>query len=202
MPDNELEIKALSSKDSVYLSETLFRAFYDDPIVNWIYGDHHDMRRIFKLYAESLYLEAGLCFSCKNASAVMMLPPELKNEFSTLKEFFTFCFAVSKGHLVKGTLRALQYLEKIEQLKPDFPHYYIHSIGVLPEFRGKGFGSALLQKCIRESEKTGVPIYLENSKKENLIFYHRYGFELISEVSLGPNAPKVWPMIWHPTPKP
>ncbi len=56
---------------------------------------------------------------------------------------------------------------------------YVGGIQILPEFQGKGIGTALFTELVEESKKTGVPIMLEvhdvNTNAMN--FYKDLGFK-------------------------
>ena len=56
---------------------------------------------------------------------------------------------------------------------------YIGGIQILPEFQGKGIGTALFSDLIRESNKNNVPITLEvhDVNVNALKFYTNLGFE-------------------------
>lgn len=55
---------------------------------------------------------------------------------------------------------------------------YVGGIQILPEFQGKGIGTALFRDLIHESEAIGLPITLEvHDVNENALrFYARLGF--------------------------
>jgi GNAT superfamily N-acetyltransferase len=55
---------------------------------------------------------------------------------------------------------------------------YIGGIQILPEFQGKGIGTALFLDLIKESETTGLPIALEvhDVNESALRFYMNLGF--------------------------
>jgi GNAT superfamily N-acetyltransferase len=57
-------------------------------------------------------------------------------------------------------------------------HTYVGGIQLLPEFQGKGIGTALFAELIRESETEGLPIALEvhDVNEDALRFYTRLGF--------------------------
>ncbi|MCR4279495.1 MAG: GNAT family N-acetyltransferase [Candidatus Zambryskibacteria bacterium] len=55
---------------------------------------------------------------------------------------------------------------------------YIGGIQILPEFQGKGIGTAILKDLIAESETTRIPITLEvhHANKRAISFYKNLGF--------------------------
>lgn len=56
---------------------------------------------------------------------------------------------------------------------------YIGGIQILPEFQGKGIGTAILKDLINESESTGIPITLEVHyvNEKAIYFYKKIGFQ-------------------------
>lgn len=55
---------------------------------------------------------------------------------------------------------------------------YIGGIQILPEFQGKGVGSAIVSDLIKESHKLHIPITLEvhDVNTRAMAFYKKYGF--------------------------
>lgn len=56
---------------------------------------------------------------------------------------------------------------------------YVGGIQILPEFQGKGIGSAIFQDLIAESESTRIPITLEvhHVNEKATSFYKKLGFQ-------------------------
>ncbi len=107
-----------------------------------------------------------------------------------------------KPILKHGGLRALKRGiiadEIVSKKAPKYPFYYIFAIGACKTARGKGYGSALMRRCIDIAEADNIPIYLENSKRENLRFYEGHGFEVIEEITIGKGSPPMWLMLRKP----
>ena len=61
---------------------------------------------------------------------------------------------------------------------------YLLVIGVAPAFQGQGFGGKLLRALIKESERTGTPLYLETETESNVRLYERFGFVVVKEIVL------------------
>jgi ribosomal protein S18 acetylase RimI-like enzyme len=60
---------------------------------------------------------------------------------------------------------------------------YIGGMQVLPEYRGRGLGTAILESLIEESEQTSKPIRLEvfHNNQQALDLYEKVGFKVVEE---------------------
>ena len=60
-------------------------------------------------------------------------------------------------------------------------HWHLGPIGVLPSHRGIGIGSRLMQRFCKEVDTCSAKAYLETDLDENVRFYKKFGFEIISK---------------------
>lgn len=60
---------------------------------------------------------------------------------------------------------------------------YIGGMQILPEYRGRGLGTAILESLIEESKQTSKPIRLEvfHNNQQALDLYEKVGFKVIEE---------------------
>ena len=75
----------------------------------------------------------------------------------------------------------MRWLDEVEKIHPQKPHYYLEYIGVEPLFQGKSIGSIIMQHLINKADEVSVGCYLENADPRNLSFYKRFGFQVIDE---------------------
>jgi ribosomal protein S18 acetylase RimI-like enzyme len=75
----------------------------------------------------------------------------------------------------------MRWLDEIEKIHPDEPHYYLEYLGVEPEHQGKALGSTLMEHLICKADEAQVGCYLENANPRNVAFYQRFGFKIIDE---------------------
>jgi ribosomal protein S18 acetylase RimI-like enzyme len=61
------------------------------------------------------------------------------------------------------------------------PHWYLNTIGVVPEAQGKGVGTALLDAMFERLDREGLPAYLDTGTDENVNYYKRRGFVVQAE---------------------
>ena len=63
-------------------------------------------------------------------------------------------------------------------------HWHLGPIGVLPSHRGMGVGTELMQRFCKEADNCSAKAYLETDLDENVRFYKKFGFKLISESAI------------------
>lgn len=78
-----------------------------------------------------------------------------------------------------------------------YPHWYLGTLGVHPDARGRGVGSALLRPALEAADSDGVPARLETSSRRNVALYERHGFRTTAEVAV-PEGPRCWIMERRP----
>jgi ribosomal protein S18 acetylase RimI-like enzyme len=63
-------------------------------------------------------------------------------------------------------------------------HWHLGPIGVLPSHRRMGVGTKLMECFCKEVDNCSARAYLETDLDENVLFYEKFGFKLISESSI------------------
>ena len=63
---------------------------------------------------------------------------------------------------------------------PKEQHWHLGPIGVLPSHRRLGIGSLLMERFCEEVDRCSAKAYLETDLDENVDFYQKFGFEVIS----------------------
>jgi ribosomal protein S18 acetylase RimI-like enzyme len=194
------DVRHATDADRASLTETLARAFYDDPVMTWFFPEDDRRlernRRFFAIRLRQL-LPHGETYTVDGAlgGALWAAPDrwrvgrveEARMGVALLPALWRRLGVVFKG------------VEMIEAAHPRDPHYYLAVLGTDPEAQGRGVGSALIQPMLEACDRDEVPAYLESSKERNIDFYARHGFRVTDEVRL-PRGPRVWPMWRDPRP--
>lgn len=79
-------------------------------------------------------------------------------------------------YLIKGTL-----IDKLLTAKVGSDDYYLSNVAVVPDFRGQGIGTYILENALKLAEEAGCPRVILNvtlKNKKALKFYKRFGFKL------------------------
>jgi ribosomal protein S18 acetylase RimI-like enzyme len=147
-------VEGLTTKDAAWASEILRQAFHTDPLLNFIYGDTINapgklnwfFRVTFRLAA--LY---GECFSTAEKDGVlMMLPPDQTK--MTLGKMYKSGFLAAPFKMgwasFSRMMTFMDFAEKEHKAATAIDHYYIMTVGVLPERQGMGIGKKLMTKAL------------------------------------------------------
>lgn len=193
-----IKLQKLKTGDHERITTIMNEVFDDDPVQRWVFGPTMPVGLYFGQAAHALYLTQDCSFATEdNQAAVLMLRPNTKKQIPIYK-----LLPLAKPILKHGGLRALKRGivadEIVTKKSPKYPFYYIFAIGACKAARGRGYGTSLMRRCIEIAEADNMPIYLENSKRENLRFYEGHGFNVIEKIYLGSDSPPMWLMVRQP----
>jgi ribosomal protein S18 acetylase RimI-like enzyme len=96
----------------------------------------------------------------------------------------------------KKTRETLKVMQK--EQKENFeinPHIYLAVLGVSQKHQRKGFGGKMLKALIELADTLGLPIYFETQTEGNVVFYKKFGFEVMKEISLPNFNFPMWYMV-------
>ncbi len=79
--------------------------------------------------------------------------------------------------------------------RPDSPVWFLGTVGVRAESRGRGLGRRVIEAGLREADAQGVPAFLETSAEHNVRLYESLGFRVTAEYDLPGDGPHTWAML-------
>ena len=191
-------VRRATSPDRPAVVKTLGRAFYDDPVMKWLFP--WDARRLGILEAffdvtMRLYLRNDEVELYGDTLGAALWAPPGKWRVGPLDMMRNFpkLVPVMRSRAIRG----LQTMTYVEKHHPHEPHEYLAVLGTEPDHQGKGIGSALLRSMLERCDREGMPAYLESSSEDSKRLYLRHGFEVTRELPLPPDGPPVW-LMWRP----
>jgi len=183
--------------DSALVGRIIGEAFADDPISLWILQKPKLITRLMTRLARAVYVPAGFCEYLDNKQgATMWMPPGGSKAMSAGAQLGVLSDILLAG-VPSALSRSTAFETAMKAVKPKEPHFYLFTIGVVPEGQGKGLGGALLRSGLEKVDRASMPAFLESSKPENIPIYQRYGFELTQGPDLPEGCPPIYPM-WRP----
>ena len=190
----EISVRNATPADSAAISQTLARAFHDDPLMCHFLPDEatrpYKLLRLFALLFK-LALPFGGCDVTETCEAATIWRPPGQWHMPFWQ------YVVHAGALlgIFGT-RALGIaaaMDAVEKVHPKVPHWYLQVVGTDTQNQGKGYGGRVLRHRLAAIDAAHMPAYLESSKEANIPIYQSFGFELRSEIKI-PNGPTLFPM--------
>jgi GNAT superfamily N-acetyltransferase len=197
------EVREATAQDVEGIADALVRAFFDDPLMAFLFQDDDGRRRKSRLFfvgdAKRAIVKAkGRVETTTDGpakgGAIWFAPDQWRTGGLELFTQLPMLFKMGTE-----TPRALGVLNQVEKVHPKTPHWYLAVLGTDPDHQGKGVGSALLAPVLQKCDQEGIPAYLESSKNQNIPFYERHGFTVSSELKLK-DGPSIWPMWRDPKP--
>ncbi|HVS29627.1 MAG TPA: GNAT family N-acetyltransferase [Solirubrobacteraceae bacterium] len=188
-------VRRATSADSETLSDVLARAFFDDPVLEWMYrGDRARMRggrSFFRRRLDDLLRDEDVFTTEGLAGAAVWAPPDRWHVELAQQLRLTHALALTGTRLP----RVYAGFNLIERKHRSEPHYYLAVLGTDPLLQGRGVGSAVLRPILERCDRDGVPAYLETAKERNIAFYARHGFRVTEQIQL-PKGPPMW-LMWR-----
>lgn len=195
----------LQKHDADRAGLTLTEAFQDDPVFNAIFEDATpEQRQAFFTTPVQYGLKYGQVFApSAQLEGVAAWVPGRYAEMTIMRLIFSGAFwtGMKMGMDVSqrmSTVLKPTDLDRIEFMRGR-DYTYLVIIGVAPQYQGQGFGGQLLQAVIDQSDKSGLPVYLETETEENVQLYQHFGFTVMKVVTLPLIDLPMWEMIREPT---
>ena len=176
-------------------ASTMTLAFAADPVVRWAFPD---ARQYMTTFMPLVGIFGGPGFDHGSAYVIgdfsgtaLWVPPGTEPDFEAIAALF-------EQNMAQPALGSLLSLfEQMAEHHPSEPHWYLPLIGVEPAYRGKAFGSALMDHALVRCDRDQKPAYLEATSPANLSLYERHGFRLLGEFRSG-DSPPMFPMLREP----
>jgi ribosomal protein S18 acetylase RimI-like enzyme len=71
----------------------------------------------------------------------------------------------------------------------------MQTIGIAPQFQGKGYANKLLRPMLSRIDDDGLPCYLETVDEQNVSFYEHFGFKIVDKSNVPETTLINWAML-------
>ncbi|MBF6180753.1 GNAT family N-acetyltransferase [Nocardia otitidiscaviarum] len=200
----QVTVRPATDSDIPELARVLGIAFLDDPVATYFVPDAgvraDRMALMYATLTRTHFLRYGGVDVVEDdagtiVGAAVWAPPGHWHASTAA----TLRAAPNMIRAFRGRIRlAGRMAERMADVHPREPHWYLAFIGTLPTARGRGYGQALLNSRLDRCDAEGVPAYLESSKAENVPYYERFGFVQTAEHDFTDGGPLVWSMWREP----
>lgn len=183
------------------IASTLGAAFSDYSWTRWtVSEDDHEARvaELQRLYVEHVALPHGTVWVDDEVTAVAaFLPPTLPELPDAVVERIV-ALQGDDGLARQAAADAAVAARAAEipaEARAACDHAWVlATVGVHPDHRGAGLGSAVIDAGLADLEESTASCTLQTSDERNVAFYERLGFAVTTVVDV-PAGPTVWSML-------
>lgn len=183
-------------------TETLVKAFWDHPPLQYYYPDEAERQRIAP-YFFSLAVRGGLRYGEVHASSpdlegiAVWLPSDSYPVMSwRLLRSVPLSEILGFGRHGGSRMRRLgQHIDQVHGCLAPFKHWFLQAIGVVPQFQGQGRAGRLLSPMLARADEEGLPCYLETLEEKNVRLYEHFGFAVVEESRIPETTLTNWAML-------
>lgn len=199
-PASGQAVRKARMEDVPRLAQALARAFDGDPPMRWFLPDAETRveraRRLFDVMLRRVHLARDYCYTTENLAGGALWVPPGNWRLGVVDQV-----ALLPGMLRvfgRGLGRAQRGLTVMESGHPRAVHYYLDSLGVEPQWQGRGLGSALMRPVLERCDAQRMPAYLNAGSPGSRDLYLRHGFQVTEEFRLPDGGPPLWRMWREP----
>ena len=193
-------VRKATRDDVPRLALALARAFDTDPPMRWFLRDEarrvEQARDMFDVMLRTVHLARDACYTTEGVIGGALWVPPGRWQLGFVQQL----------RLLPGMIRvfgrdlprAQRGLAVMDSGHPRRPHWYLDSLGVEPEWQGKGIGSALMAPVLEICDGDRMPAYLNAGSPRSRELYRRHGFTVTDEFRLPEGGPPLWRMWREP----
>ena len=93
---------------------------------------------------------------------------------------------------------AADFVEARHQLTAPAGHWFLDSVGVLPQYQGKGYGGKLIRAMLARTDRERLPVYLDTMDETDVRRYEHFGFKVIDKSPVPKTNLTNWSMLREP----
>ncbi len=185
-------IDTITMEERKLLAVVFSKSLFLDPMYNQIFPEEEENLYYFTRFWEQMIdytYKYGYVMSTDKKTSVLCLLPPSRTDFSLSLLWgtrFGIPLSVMRFPFAKiiMTFSILFSMGAIQSRLIPEPHWYLMSLGVLPEEQGKGKGKKLLTEMLEIVTRDSRPVYLETETEKNVSIYEKYGFRVERETTL------------------
>ena len=199
---SEKSIIRLDKSHIASAGEILGRSLKDDPASIHVIPDKEDRHaKIHHVFQMTSCL--GVRFGEVHATSPNLEAIAVWLPFKVYKvKFFNALICSLKAKMYKLGMEASKRVKPIQEADKEAhlefaptDHWYLQTLGVDPQYQGKGYGTILVKYMLDKIDKNPLPVFLETSNQRNVRFYEKLGFKVMKEYLVPETEVTQWYML-------
>ncbi len=193
--DNLYPIRKKELKD---VSKVLGDAFSRDPIMEAWELKGEEINTCYEMFIRYCLRYGSVYATSENLEGIMAILPSkygIMTAWPMIRSGAIFPAMKLRKKFNREMLETLEFLEEEKKIFEIHPHIYLAVLGVSQENQTKGYGRKMMEALIEMADNQGLPTYFETQTEGNVVFYKKFGFEVIKEVKLPNFDINMWYMF-------
>jgi len=183
-------------------AEMLSRAFRDYPLLQYCFPDELERGKVapyffqFILYYGIRYGETYATSPNLEGVALWIPSGNYPVTFWKLIRSVPLSVIFGFGRYGGGRMRHIgEHIDAVHQRLAPFKHWFLQTIGVDPQFQGKGYAGKVLRPMFFRIDEEGLPCYLETLDEQNVQLYEHFGFKVVEKATIPKTSLTNWAML-------
>lgn len=192
----------LNKSDIQPAVEVLTRAFRNYPLLKYFFSDELERERIapyFFQYILNYGVRHGEIYATSpnlEGVAVWLTSDKYPMTFWRSIRFVPLSIIFGLGREGGSRMRYTgEYIDTVHKRLVPFKHWFLQTIGVDPQFQGKGYAGKLIRAMLARIDKEDLPCYLEALDEKNARLYEHFGFRVIEKSAIPKTKLTNWAML-------
>lgn len=200
--DNIIEVKEIIESEIEQAAITLFNAFENDALIQWIFGDKRLYTQqgipVFKTWIKYCVLY-GKAFRTNHFEAVALRKKPGDNKF-TFWRMWRSGMLKAPALLGKAAFKRLMQFDELtaqmkEKLGTRQNFWCCWMLGTKQTLQKKGYGKALMAHTFNLAKQDKLPCYLETASKISKQIHFHAGYKMVAEAVLPESNIKITGML-------
>jgi len=192
----------IGKSDAKPAVEALVKAFRNYPLLQYYYPNEIKREKIsyyFVSYAVFTGISYGEVYATSpDMEGVAIWISSTNYPITFLKLIHSVPLPILFGFGMYGgsRMRCLgKHLDSVHQRLTPFKHWFLQTIGIAPQFQGKGYAGKLLRPMLSRINEEGLPCYLETLDEQNVSLYEHFGFKIVDKSNVPETSLTNWAML-------
>jgi ribosomal protein S18 acetylase RimI-like enzyme len=182
--------------------EVLIRAFQNYPLFQYYFPSEVEREKISS-YFLSFAVFTGISYgevyaTSPNLEGVAVWIPSTNYPVTFWRQLRSVPLRVVFGFGTYGGFKMRRlgdYVDTVHQRLTPFKHWFLQTIGIAPQFQGKGYASELLRPMLSKIDEEGLPCYLETLDEQNVSLYEHFDFKIVDKSNVPKTSLINWAML-------
>lgn len=193
---DEVEVVRIDDRFSRQARSLLYHSYKDEPTFKYLLDAHRPgysqriratIRELIRLHLDRGEFVFGVMHKKQQRLLGVAFFSDLELKMDISKQFmWRMKMVLTAGF--EGTRRFVQYFNEVQESLPAKNHRMVSLIGIHPDFQKQGLGKLLLETIheMTDKDQNSIGLFLDTGNNRYLEFYKTLGYEIFTELPLGP----------------